>query len=151
MAEPIIFEITISYLLSRLATAFRSSIERHLAEIDLHSGQTLLLMELWREDGIRQIDLARRLNVKAPTVSNMITSLKSINLIRTESSEGDGRSVRVFLTGKGRLIRNEVEKRWIDIEQECISGLRSSDQVFLQEILQRLLATYTDQKYVEEE
>lgn len=151
MVEPIKFDETISYLLAKVTTAFRNALERHMTEIDLHSGQTFLLIELWNEDGLKQVDLAKRLGVKAPTVSNMLRGLEEINLVHTEPAADDGRSIRVFLTEKGKKIRFEVEKRWVDVEMECISTLSKNDQLILQDVLKRLRSTYTGQKFEEED
>ncbi len=147
MTDSIVFEDTISYLLAKVAVAYRTAIERHMAEIGLHSGQTFLLIELWREDGLRQVDLAKRLNVSAPTVSTMLVGLRRIKLIKPkEKDDGDGRSSRVYLTDRGRHIRGDVERRWIDVEAECIAGLPSTDRFVLHEVLKKLRATYTGQK-----
>ncbi len=152
MAEPIVFEDTISYMLAKVAVAYRTAIERHMMEIGLHSGQTFLLIELWREDGIRQVDLAKRLNVTAPTVSTMLIGLRKIKLIQPKKKDdGDGRSSRVFLTERGLNIRSEVERRWVDVEAECIAGLPATDRFVLHEVLKKLRATYTGQKQPDEE
>lgn len=148
---PIVFEETVSYLLAKVTTAYRNAIERHLGEIDLHSGQTFVLIELWAEDGLRPVDLAHRLNVKPPTVSNMLKGLDKINLIKMKKTDGDGRSVRVFLTGRGKLIRSEVERRWIDVEAECVGSLTPTDRYVMMDLLRKLHSTYTGQKFEVEE
>ncbi len=151
MSQPIVFEETVSYLLAKVTTAYRNAIERHMGSIGLHSGQAFVLIELWREDGLRQIDLARRLNVKAPTVNNMVKGLEQINLVRSMPTKGDGRSVSVHLTQKGKTIRSEVEKRWIDVEAECVGPLSPSDRFVLFEVLKKLRGTYTGQKMEDED
>lgn len=148
----IIFEETVSYLLAKVTTAFRRSIEEHMADIDLHSGQVFVLIELWREDGLKQFEIANRLNVKPPTVSNMIRGLEKINLVRTKKNSKDGRAVTVHLTARGKTTTREaVEKRWIDVESQCIAGLSTSDRVVLFEVLKKLRGTYTGQKVSDEE
>lgn len=151
MREPIIFEETITYQLAKVATAYRNALERHLGAIGLHSGQTLLLIELWREDGLRPIDLAQRLHIKAPTVSNILSGLDEINLIRTKKDGRDKRSTRVFLTEKGKTIRSEVEQRWVDMEAECVSGLPETERYVFNAVLKRLRATYTGEAFSDEE
>ena len=152
MSEPIIFEETVSYLLAKVTTAFRNSIEQHMAEVDLHSGQVFVLIELWREDGLKQIELAKRLNVKPPTVSNMIRGLEKIHLVRTEQDPKDGRATTVHLTARAKTTtRQDVEKRWIDVEAECVAGLSNSDRVILFDVLKKLRGTYTGQKVADEE
>lgn len=151
MSEPIIFEETTSYLLAKVATAFRNSIEQHMAEVDLHSGQVFVMIELWREDGMKQIELANLLNIKAPTVSNMIRGLEKINLVKTKKAPKDGRAMTVHLTAKGKAMRQNVEQRWIDVEAECVASLSTADRVILFEVLKKLRGTYTGQKVEEED
>lgn len=151
MSQSIIFEDTVTYQLAKVATAYRNAIERHLGEIGLHSGQTLLLIELWREDGLRPIDLAQRLHIKAPTVTNILSGLDEINLIRTKKDGKDKRSTRVYLTTKGKLIRTEVEQRWVDMEAECVAGLPETDRYVFNSVLKRLRATYTGEGLSEED
>ena len=151
MNAPIVFEETVSYLLAKVTTAYRNAIERHMGEIGLHSGQAFVLIELWNKDGMRPVDIARRLDIKPPTVSSMLRGLEKINLVKTEETDGDGRSVRVFLTAKGRNIRSDVERRWIDVEAECVGPLTSTDRLVLLDVLRKLRGTYTGQKIVEEE
>ena len=52
------FEDTTSYVLTKTGTAHRNLLEKKMKEIGLHSGQVFVLMELWKRDGQRQIDLA---------------------------------------------------------------------------------------------
>lgn len=151
MDDRIVFEDTVTYRLAKLATAYRTAIERHFGSIGLHSGQTFLLIELWREDGLRQIDIAKRLNIKAPTVTSILKGLDEINLVRFEDDTDDKRSTRVFLTAKGRQIRQEVEKRWLDMEAECIAGLPNTEIFVFKSVLKRLHATYTGQTFTEDE
>ena len=46
MADIIKFEETVSYLLAKVTTAFRNSLERHMGQIGLHGGQIFVLFEL---------------------------------------------------------------------------------------------------------
>lgn len=151
MPETIEFEKTVSFMLARVAILYRNAVERSMAQIGLHSGQAFLLIELWKEDGLRPSELANRLNVKAPTVSSMLRGLETINLIKLLSAENDGRSSRVVLTERGRQMRVEVEKQWLDLESECVSGLSNMERMFLEDVLKKLRATYTGQKLVEED
>lgn len=151
MPEAIEFEKTVSFMLARVAILYRNAVERAMAQIGLHSGQAFLMIELWKEDGLRPIDLAHQLNVKAPTVSNMLRGLEQINLIKLVTSDHDGRSSRVILTERGRQIRSDVEKQWVDLESECVSGLSKTELLILEDVLKKLRATYTGQKLVEEE
>jgi len=166
MAGTIVFEETVSYLLAKVTTAYRTAVERHIGTIKLqsgptklagsarqraestklHGGEAFVLIELWGEDGPRQIDLARRLSIAAPTLTKMLNALQKKELVERIDEPGDGRSVRVFLTKKGRDIRTEVERRWIDLEAECLTALNETERLVLLEVLRKLRTTYTGRK-----
>lgn len=151
MAAEIKFEETVSYLLAKVATAFRNSLERSMGSIGLHGGQIFVLVELWQEDGLRQIDLVERLNVSAPTVSNMVNGLEEINLVKRQKSSADARATTVHLTKKGYSIRRDVEEQWVDLEQGALADLRESDRVMLVDLLTRLRNAFTGRETPEED
>ena len=143
MTTEIKFEDTVSYLLAKVSTAFRNSIERHMASIDLHGGQIFVLIELWRRDGLRQIDIAKRLNLSAPTVNKMIKGLIQINLVTLEKTDDDGRSTRVFLTNDGVEMRKDAEAQWLELEESSLAGLTETERLILFNLLGKLRNTYT--------
>src|SRR6476661_2839396 len=108
MAELIKFEETVSFRLAKVTTAFRNSLERHMGRIGLHGGQIFVLLELWKQDGLRQIDIASRLSLSAPTVNKMLKGLIEVNLVTRSRTEDDARSTRIFLTKKGQHMRGEM-------------------------------------------
>src|SRR5436190_24350539 len=131
MATHIEFEDTVSYLLARVSTAFRNSLERRMGEIDLHGGQIFILFELWQQDGLRQVDIARRLSVSAPTVNKMLKGLAEINLVTNSRIDDDARSTRIFLTDRGREMRGDVETQWLELEESALSGLTETERLVL--------------------
>ena len=143
MAALIKFEDTVSYLLAKVTTAFRNSLERHMGTIGLHGGQIFVLFELWKQDGLRQIDLASRLNLSAPTVNKMLTGLIEINLVTRSKIDDDKRSTRIFLTERAFEMREEIEAQWLELEENCLSGLTEVDRLVLFELLGKLRTTYT--------
>ena len=143
MLTHIRFEDTVSYLLARVSTAFRNSLERRMGEIGLHGGQIFVLFELWQQDGLRQVDIAKRLSVSAPTVNKMLKGLADINLVTNSRIDNDARSTRIFLTDRGREMRGEVEAQWLELEENVLSGLTETERLVLFELLSKLRSTYT--------
>ena len=137
------FEDTVSYLLAKVTTAFRNSLERHMGTIGLHGGQIFVLFELWKQDGLRQIDIASRLNLSAPTVNKMLKGLIEINLVTRSRIDDDARSTRIFLTERGFDMRDEIEGQWLELEENCLSGLTETERLVLFELLGKLRSTYT--------
>ena len=143
MAELIKFEETVSYLLARVTTAFRNSLERQMGQIGLHGGQIFVLLELWKQDGLRQIDIAGRLNLSAPTINKMLKGLIEINLVTRSRLDDDARSTRIFLTERGREMREHIEEQWLELEENCLTGLTETERLVLFELLGKLRSTYT--------
>ncbi|MBV9216707.1 MAG: winged helix-turn-helix transcriptional regulator [Acidobacteria bacterium] len=145
MGSLIKFEDTVSFRLARVTTAFRNSLERHMGQIGLHGGQVFVLLELWKQDGLRQIDLASRLNLSAPTINKMLKGLIEINLVTRARLENDARSTRIFLTPRGREMQRDVEDQWLELEESCLAGLTETERLVLSELLGKLRSTYTGQ------
>jgi MarR family transcriptional regulator, organic hydroperoxide resistance regulator len=137
------FEDTATYKLARVTTAYRNALERHLGVIGLHGGQVFVLFELWKQDGLRQIDIATRLNLSAPTINKILKGLTEINLVTNAREQDDARSTRVFLTDKGRDIKKDVAAQWLELESEYLSGLTDTERLILPDLLGKLKIAYT--------
>jgi DNA-binding MarR family transcriptional regulator len=151
MAEMINFEDTATYKLARVTTAYRNALERHLGVIGLHGGQVFVLFELWKQDGLRQIDIATRLNLSAPTINKILRGLTEINLVTRSREQDDARSTRVFLTDQGRNIKKDVAAQWLELESEYLSGLTDTERLILPDLLGKLKIAYTGSGESEDE
>lgn len=111
--------------------------------IGLHGGQVFVLLELWKADGLRQIDLAARLDVAAPTVNKTVKGLVELGLVDSTRLDDDARSTRIFLTERGRSIRTEIEAQWLELEEDCLSSLTETERLVLFDLLGKLRNKYT--------
>lgn len=151
MVEMINFEDTATYKLARVTTAYRNALERHLGVIGLHGGQVFVLFELWRQDGLRQVDIAARLNLSAPTINKILKGLAEMNLVTSAREQDDARSTRVFLTDKGREIKTDVAAQWLELESEYLSGLTDTERLILPDLLGKLKIAYTGSGVAEDD
>ena len=133
------FRDSVSYLLSKLTTAHRNLLEKSVQEVGLHSGQVFVLFELWKKDGQRQVDLAEKLNLAAPTVNKILGGMLQADLVTRERYEDDARSTRIYLTEKGRSVREALELKWVDIEEQTVMGLTETEALILKQLLAKLL------------
>lgn len=151
MDEQIVFEKTVSFMLAKVTTVFRNSLERRMADISLHSGQVFLLLELWKQDELRQVDLAERLGLSAPTVNKMVKGLIEINLVTRRRLDDDARSTRICLTRTGLLMRGDVEAQWLEMDQTILAGLTATEQLVLPDLLGKLRNILTGKPPEEED
>lgn len=133
------FRDSISYFLSRLTIAHRNLLEKSVKSIGLHSGQVFVLLELWRKDGQRQVDLAEKLNLAAPTVNKILGGLLESDFVTRERYEDDARSTRIFLTQKGKNVRSDLEEKWTEVEEQTVMGLTETEALILKQLLAKLL------------
>jgi len=134
---------TVSYVLSRVGTAYRNSLERKMDRIGLHGGQVFILMELWKQDGQRQVDLAGKIGVSTPTINKMILGLIQSRLVERTRLENDARSTRIFLTPDGAQIKESVESQWHELEEETVAGLTDAERLILFELLMKMKNLYS--------
>jgi len=133
------FEESISYLLAKVGTAHRRDLEKSAKKIGLHGGQIFILMELWKKDGLRQIDLAGRLDLSPPTINKILGGLLEGDYVTRAKYEDDARSSRIFLTPKGTAAKESLEAEWELLEEQTIINLTDTEALLLKQLLTQLL------------
>lgn len=93
---------SVGYLLRLAFRASTQALERRTLSHGVSSGQWHFLRELWREDGLTQSQLSRRIGLREPTTVVAVNSLVKAGLVNRVPDPGDRRKVRVRLTRKGR-------------------------------------------------
>jgi DNA-binding MarR family transcriptional regulator len=131
-------EETTGYLLAKVCRVHRTHIGGLLAGVGLHVGQEMVLLELWKEDGLKGTELAERLGVEPPTVTRMLRRMENCGLVERRPAPADARSFRVHLTGKGRTLEEPVARIWEEAEEKTLQGLSSEETLVLRQLLARL-------------
>ncbi len=132
------FEDTAAYLLAKATVLHKNAIQKYANSVGLHSGQVFVMMELWKVDGQRQIDLAARVNLSPPTVNKILGGLLENDFVTRERYEDDARSTRIFLTPKGVQVREALEEAWIELEEQTLGELTDTESLMLKQLLQKL-------------
>ena len=133
------FNETLTYLFVQISTFHKVEIEKELNEFNLHAGQIFILFELWKTDGLSQIELSASLKVSPPTVNKMVKSLFKNGFIYCTDCPQDGRVKRVFLSPKGAAIRPQVEETWRKLEVKLIGNLTSTEQLVLSQLFGKII------------
>ncbi|BDZ40181.1 hypothetical protein GCM10025863_27950 [Microbacterium suwonense] len=87
-----------SHAVFRVARLHKSLAARLLRETGLRPGQELVLMALWRDGPQRLVDLVRRLESDAPSMTRSIARLEKAGLVQRQTSATDRRAVIVEAT-----------------------------------------------------
>jgi DNA-binding MarR family transcriptional regulator len=132
------FEDTAAFLLAKATTSHKNALQKYTNTVGLHSGQVFVMIELWKTDGQRQIDLAARLNLSPPTVNKILGGLLENDFVTRARYEDDARSTRIFLTQKGKDVRESLEQAWDELEHQTLAGLTDTEALMLKQLLQKL-------------
>ncbi len=132
------FENSTTYILTQLAVAYRTYLERAMNAIGLHSGQIFVLISLWKTDGQSQVELVKNLTLTAPTVNKMVKSLVKSGFIECRKCLSDGRLMRVFLTEKGIEWQSLVAEQWRKIETQSYSNLTETEKLVLSQLFVKM-------------
>src|SRR5215207_4121 len=129
---------TTGYALAKVCRTHRGNVAALLAEVGLHVGQEMVLIELREEDGLRGGELAERLGVEPPTVTKMLRRLEGCGLVERRRDPAAARSFRVYLTEKGRALDGPVARCWAQAEETALAGLSAGERQTFQKLLIRV-------------
>lgn len=128
-------EETFSFLLAEICKAHRNFANEVLNEIGLHTGQEMILNVLWREEGLPQSQVADATSCAPPTTTKMLQRMESAGLIQRRSDAEDSRVSRVYLTERGRGMKQTVEDKWRELEDRTVANLSTEERILLRRLL----------------
>lgn len=120
-------EASLAEIVLAFGRALRARHAALLAPHGLHPGQDALLLAVWESPGLRQAELARRLEVEPPTVTRMVRRLERSGLLERRPDPDDGRVVRVHPTARSRMLEMLVRRSWSELDEELITALGATD------------------------
>lgn len=128
-------EKEIRELLQSISIHTRKNYTASLREHGLHIGQELALHHLWQKDGITQAALRHKIGSEASTVSNMLRKLEQDGIVYRKKDEHDNRATNIFLTEKGKQLREPVEQMWKNHEKRLFANLLDEELILLRRLL----------------
>lgn len=131
-------ESEIRVLLQSIAIRTRKKYAAHLRTLNLHIGQELALFHLWEQEGITQSQLRNKIGSEASTISNMLRKLEADGVVYRKHDNKDHRISNVYLTDKGRALKEPIMKIWKDHEEAMLVGISPEELEFMQQTLQKM-------------
>jgi DNA-binding MarR family transcriptional regulator len=119
---------------------------RTLESLGLYRGQPRLLHVLWDREGITHSELARELHVQPATVTKMLQRMEKAGFLERKHDERDERVSRVYLTTRGREIKDRVEKIIEALSGIVESGFDEAELAALRDSLIRVRNNLMDRE-----
>ncbi len=94
-----------------------------------------------------QRDLLEVLQIRAASLSELLSKLESRGLITREKEAGNKRNVNVGLTELGKMVIDENANAQYETAQELFSMLSLEEQKHLIEVLEKLINSWHEQHH----
>ncbi|MEV7523144.1 MarR family winged helix-turn-helix transcriptional regulator [Streptomyces sp. NPDC091371] len=133
----------VSHAIFRVARLHRMLAQQLLRRVGLHTGQELVMMQLWDRGPQRQTDLVRMLGSDAATMTRTIRRLEHAGFVRRSPSATDKRATIIEPTTASLALRREVENIWAELESSVTDHLTPDQQAEALEVLARIAESLT--------
>ncbi len=113
------------------------------AELKQH-GLTVALwptmMCLWEEEGVTQRQIALKAKVENSTTTRTLDKLEKLGLVERRDDPQSRRNYRIYLTERGKALRDNVAAIPLAINAELLTTLNDDEQTQLIHLLQKVVA-----------
>lgn len=90
-------------------------------------GMWYFLRALWTEDGLTQRELSRRVGTMEPTTLSAILAMEKRGYVRRTRNKEDRRKLHVYLTAKGRRIKDDLIPLAKEVVATAVQGLSTRE------------------------
>jgi DNA-binding MarR family transcriptional regulator len=130
------------YLISRTTLLGTAELKRGFASAGVEHVRPAyigVLMSLWREDGLKMIELGRRAGLEPSTMTGLLDRMERDGLLYRSADPDDRRALRVYLTEDGVNIRELVLGVLEQTITKIFSGISKEDLNHLKTVLRKVL------------
>jgi DNA-binding MarR family transcriptional regulator len=120
-------ETSVGYLLRDTYRAFTKVLQSRIAAHGVTIGQWYFLRVLWDEDGLTQRELSQRVGMMEPTTVTALNGMEKRGYVKRVRNTDDKRKVNIYLTDRGRALRNTLLPHAIDVNIRAVAGVSPDD------------------------
>ncbi len=128
----------IGTMLAQVSRLLRRSFDERARSIGVTRPQWQVLTLLKLHEGINQGGLAELLEVEPITLGRMIDRLQEAQLVERRPDPADRRAWRLFLTGKGEGLLDDLRPAAHETIELALDGLGAEERDELMDILRRM-------------
>ena len=115
----------------------RALVDERARGMGLTLARARLLMELAREDGLIQSDLAGLLEIEQPTLVRLLDGLARNGMIERRAVAGDRRARQVFLTPMARAQDEDILAFLAELRADILLGIAPQELEMALDVLRR--------------
>ncbi|GAB1258953.1 MarR family winged helix-turn-helix transcriptional regulator [Aurantivibrio plasticivorans] len=127
----------LGFLITDIARLLRKVFQRSMVGSELTLAQSRALVYVARNPGIRQVELADRLEVQPITLARLIDQLQKLELVERRPDPNDRRAHKLYPLEKATYHLQKIEEVIIEVRKEAFAGLSEEEkQIMLKAVNQ---------------
>lgn len=130
--------LVIAWKLRHCNMIMRSIIEKKVASTGLFNSQHRLLMILFHNPNISQVEISKRLEISPAAVAVSLKKLEKAGCIKRTVAKNDNRIHQIVLTKKGNEIVKISQKLFGEAENAMLKGFTEEEKTVLTNFLSRI-------------
>lgn len=131
----------VHYLLMKANTMVNQQILSRAAEIGLTPGQPKVLECLMTHEGCDQKTISAYCEIKPSTTGNILSGMERKGLIERRQTDGNRRSLYVYLTERGRETAVKMAAIFSQADALALQGMNAADIAQLKALLKQIMGT----------
>jgi DNA-binding MarR family transcriptional regulator len=137
--DPLCLDNQLCFSLYAAAHAIKKAYRPLLEDLGLTYPQYLILIVLWKTDGLKVSDIGHRLSLDSGTLTPVLKRLEASGLVNRTRRPQDEREVEIGLTQAGRALREKA----LDVRRSIVHQLAMTEDEIaaLRNDLNTLIAT----------
>ena len=129
---------SVGYLLRDTHRAFSKVLQARIAGEHVTMGMWYFLRALWEEEGLTQRELSRRIGMMESTAVPALALMERRGLVRRQRDAKDRRRSCVFLTKRGRALKEVLLPYAKEANLVALAGVSTADQASLRRVLRQV-------------
>jgi MarR family transcriptional regulator, organic hydroperoxide resistance regulator len=131
---------SVGYQVRQTHRAFTRALQARIAPHGVSIGMWYFLRVLWQEDGISQRELSQRVGMMEPTTATALTNMERKGIVRRVRNGTDRRIVNVFLTDRGRSLRDRLLPLAAEVNRVALRAVSREELESFRAVLAKLRA-----------
>ncbi len=129
---------SVGFVVREVYRSFARCLQARVAREGVSIGMWFALRMLWDEDGMTQRELGERVGINGPTMVMALNSMERAGLVKRVQNQADRRKINVFLTERGRKLKNKLWPMAAEVLALGLSGLTRKQVQSLSKMLRQI-------------
>ncbi len=134
-----VIDESLGYLVNRVARSMANQLAERMRPAGIGIGQWAVLLFLFARDGLSQAELSRDVAIEPPTMVRTLDRLVRDGLVTRVADPADGRVSRIYLTDRGRSLRDKLVPMAVAVNEATLARLTDAEGKTLRRILTKLV------------